>query len=182
MPDEWKAIDDAWRDLKSIIWNANRDQKEKFLSALSAALSAADRGTPDLQLLEEILGFDGMAPAQYLAGKTFAGFCHPALELPEDGEIEPDSYAFNSILPSLAASMYDYGMLGRILLGEGACQLFAGGPWLEQRAEAFLKVIFGFPIPRSEAEKAKQMWYFVMEVDAMGVDEPVDASGIRPLP
>jgi hypothetical protein len=185
--DEFKPAIGAWdalSRLKSASAGMTREQKNGVESALSAALATTNLGSLDVQLLKDVvhaaLGAGGeVSPEQYLARRTFEHLCLPDLVLLESGEVEPNSRTFNSILPSLAASTYDYGVLGRTLLWKGACQLFAG-PSNGARSDTLRQVTFGFPNPPKPGEdRLEQFWEFVMAVDALGLDEPVDIEAIR---
>lgn len=174
---------DALLELEATALGMTHEHKSRVESMLSEALRAAAYESPDVLLLKDVihgvLGLARFSQEEYLAGRAYEGLCLPNLRLREIDEVEPNSRTFNSVLPSFAENTYDYGALGRTLLWKGACQLFAG-PSNAERSDKLRQVIFSFSnLPKPGEEKLDQPWEFVMAVDELGLDEPVDVESLR---
>lgn len=177
----------AWNALRQLEAAAPCLTGEQKAHAESRLVQGLRRGQPnqlDARLLREAVHqalHPGAAGSlqQFLARKAFDGLMLPELKLREKGETEPGARTFNSILPPLAESTYDYGRLGRTLIWQGAAQLFEG-PRREQRSDKLRKVVFAFPNPPAPGKpKLESPADFVGELDKLNVDEPVDVDSLR---
>lgn len=121
-----------------------------FVNNIRQCMNGVPRDSPDALLLDSILDncFDGgKTPlTEYLAEKAFKCLDLPRLNLLEPGEVQPNARTFNSLLPSLALGVHEYGPFGRTLLWHGARHMLGGpsGDAYESRVEALQKVIFSY--------------------------------------
>jgi hypothetical protein len=177
----------AWRYLQAIDAirpKLSNEQVAEVRNELRAALAQSDHSRPDADLLlsviVEITRPSGQTLAHFMRERAFTGLCLPNLKMTEEGEEEPNPRTFNSVLPNLAESTFDHNPLGRTLLWEGACWLFAG-PHETQRREKLRKVVFEFPNVTKEGQaRLETPWEFIMAVDELKVDEEVDLRALQP--
>ncbi|PMS11951.1 type III effector protein [Trinickia caryophylli] len=176
----------AWRYLQAVDAVCRKlsvDQVGEVRNELRAALAQSGHSQPDRDLLQnvidEITRPGGQTLAQFMSERAFTGLCLPNLRMTAEGQEEPDSRTFNSVLPNLAESTFDHNPMGRTLLWEGACQLFTG-PHQAQRREKLRKVVFEFPNVTKEGQsRLETPWEFMMAVDQLRVDEPVDLHALE---
>ncbi|QCX49115.1 type III effector protein [Ralstonia pseudosolanacearum] len=179
MPEAWRCLE----ALASLRRKLNPAQLDLARQMLSLAAQASPHTPADKALLQDILKTvtqaDGPGLGEYVAQRAYDGLCLGQLQLKADDEAEPPTRTFNSILPSLAASTYDYNPLGRTLLWEGACRLFAG-PSAEQRREKLQAAVFSLPnVPAPGEQPLEHMSEFVLAIDGMGLDEAEPTSEPR---
>lgn len=176
----------VWRYLQaidSVRPNLSAIQIAEVRDDLRAAITESSHSQADKDLLldtiDEITRPGGRSLACFMRDRAFAGLCLPNLRMTEEGEAEPNSRTFNSILPSLAESAFDHNPMGRTLLWEGACRLFAGSQESKRR-ERLRKVVFEFPnVTEIDQPKLETPWDFIMAVDELGVDEQVDLRALQ---
>ncbi|WP_247538695.1 type III effector protein [Ralstonia pseudosolanacearum] len=179
MPEAWRCLE----ALASLRRKLNPAQLDLARQILFHAVEASNHAPLDKSLLQNTLDAttqaDGPGLGEYAAQRARDGLCLDQLPLKADDGAELPTRTFNSILPSLAASTYDYNPLGRTLLWEGACRLFAG-PSAEQRREKLQAAVFSLPnVPAPGEQPLKHMIEFVMAIDGMGLDEAEPASEPR---
>ncbi|WP_150686007.1 hypothetical protein [Pandoraea iniqua] len=174
-------IDGLWECLLRLTQAIQRlpdERRAHFETKLSTMLATPPLETPDAVLLraviQDILGPARASLENCLAHRAHDALCLPNLQLRAPDEVEPNARTFNSVLPSFAACTYDYGPLGRTLLWCGACLLFEG-PSQVTRREKLRQTIFSFPNPPQTGEAGfENIWEFVVAVDKLAIDEPVD--------
>lgn len=179
MPEAWRCLE----ALASLRRKLNPAQLDLARQILSHAVQASPHAPADKTLLKDILEAvtqaDGPGLGEYVAQRAKDGLYLDQLQLKTNDEAEPPTRTFNSILPSLAASTYDYNPLGRTLLWEGACRLFAG-PSAEQRREKLQAAVFSLPnVPAPGEQPLEHMIEFVLALDDMELYEAEPASGPR---
>ncbi len=168
----------AWRCLEvlaSLRRKLNPAQLDLARQMLLGAVEASPHAPLDKALLMDTLNAttraDGPGLGEYVAQRAYESLCLDQLQLKADGEAEPPTRTFNSILPSLAASTYDHDPLGRTLLWEGACRLF-DGPSADQRRATLQSIVFSLPnVPKPGEQKLEAMFEFFMAVDEMDLYE-----------
>lgn len=181
-----QSVTHAWAYLQAIetvCSTLGAEQIAEVGDELRTALARSGHSQMDkdllLNLVDEMTRPSGRTLAQFTSERAFTGLCLPNLRMTEEGEKEPNSRTFNSILPSLAESTFDHDPLGRTLLWEGACQLFSG-PQQPQRREKLRKVVFEFPNVAKEGQsRLETPWEFIMAVDELQVDEAVDLQRLQ---
>jgi len=140
-------------ELQSLCARLNAEQCAEVNEQLQTAIRASAHLPIDQKLLGEIVADVTRAPRkplpEYLAAKTFKTLGQHKLQMKNDGEVEPSSRVYNSILPDLAGCTDDRGALCRTLLLEGASHLFEG-PRQKQRRDNFKTVIFNLNVAESE--------------------------------
>ncbi|MGF6851271.1 type III effector protein [Paraburkholderia sp. CI3] len=184
--DPQAPVPGVWRNLQAIASmrsSVSSMQLAEIEGDLRAAISASAHPPADTTLLRDVVSEithpDGLSLSGFMADRVYAGLCLPNLQMVESGEEEPNSRTFNSILPNLAESAYDYNPLGRTLVWEGACALVAG-PRQADRRERLRKVVFELPnIPNEGEPKLENPWDFIMAIDELRVDEDVDLDALR---
>ncbi|CAN7372168.1 type III effector protein [Trinickia sp. LjRoot230] len=183
----WAPVPSVWRDLQAIESIRNTGLSATQLAAvehdLRAAISTSKHSPADMNLLLDVVAEitlpQGRNLGSFMADKVYTGLCLPNLQMVERGEAEPNSRTFNSILPNLAESAYDYNPFGRTLVWEGACVLFAG-PRQADRRDRLRKVVFGLSnVPGEGESKLETPWDFIIAVDELQVDEDVDLDALR---
>ncbi|AKZ25987.1 hypothetical protein [Ralstonia pseudosolanacearum] len=179
-------IPEAWRCLEALASLRLRLHPAQLGLARQMLLGAVEASTHaplDKALLQDILKAvtqaDGPGLDEYVARRAYDGLCLGQLQLKADDEAEPPTRTFNSILPSLAASTYDYNPLGRTLLWEGACRLF-DGPSAERRRAALQTAVFSLPnVPAPGKQPLDNLIEFVLAIDDMKLYETTPASEPR---
>ncbi len=179
MPEAWRCLE----ALASLRRKLNPAQLMRARDMLSKAAEASPHSPADKALLLDTLNTvtqaDGPGLGEYVAKRAYAGLCLDRLQLKADGEAEPSARTFNSILPNLAASTYDYNPLGRTLLWEGACRLF-DGPSAERRRAALQTVVFSLPNnPAPGEQPLGHIVEFYLAIDDMRLYEGVAAGESR---
>ncbi|MFK0376139.1 hypothetical protein [Pandoraea sp. NPDC090278] len=149
--DPWVPDNLAWDALTRLAAQAKplaSVEARTFVNNIRQWMTEVPQGSPDALLMDSILDncFDGgKTPLpKYLAERAFNCLNLPRLIVLEPGEVQPNSRTFNSLLPSLAMGVHEYGPFGRTLLWHGARHMLAGpsGDASESRVEALRKVIF----------------------------------------
>ncbi|AEG68632.1 hypothetical protein [Ralstonia solanacearum] len=171
MPEAWRCLE----ALASLRRKLNPAQLMLARNMLSKAAEASPHAPADKALLLDTLNTvtqaDGPGLGEYVAKRAYAGLCLDRLQLKADGEAEPSARTFNSILPNLAASTYDYNPLGRTLLWEGACRLF-DGPSAERRRAALQTAVFSLPnVPAPGEQPLEHIVEFILAIDDMALYE-----------
>ncbi|VVD66949.1 hypothetical protein PAQ31011_00395 [Pandoraea aquatica] len=179
----WTPHDAAWNALTELDRRAKPlapTETRNFADSIRQWLNEVPRFSPDVLLLDRILdnalGNTQRPLKQYLGEKAFESLELPRLNVLEPGEVEPNSRTFDSVLPSLALGVHEYGPFGRTLLWHGARHLLAGpsGDASESRVEALQKVMFSFPnkshLGDSEVPTIQE---FVAELDLLDSREGI---------
>ncbi|AYB51171.2 type III effector protein [Ralstonia solanacearum] len=179
MPEAWRCLE----VLASLRRKLNPAQLMRARDMLSKAAEASPHSPADKALLLDTLNTvtqaDGPGLGEYVAKRAYEGLCLNQLQLKADGEAEPPARTFNSILPSLAASTYDYNPLGRTLLWEGACRLF-DGPSAERRRAALQTAVFSLPnVPAPGEQPLGHLVEFILAIDDMALYETNAAGASR---
>jgi len=179
----------AWQDLQaieSIRRECSALQLAEVEHVLRAAITSSAHSDADIRLLLEVVAgitrsYD-CALSDFMANKVYSGLLLPNLRMVEPGEDEPNSRVFNSIVLNLAESAYDHNPLGRTLLWEGACAMFAGPRQIDRR-ERLRKVVFSLSNMPGEGEaKLEKPWEFMLALDELNVDEDVDPAKLQERP
>lgn len=176
----------AWRYFRAIDTIRPRlstEQLTEVRNEVRAALAQSRHSQLDLDLMhsviDEITRPGGQALTHFMKERAFTGLCLPQLSMIEEGEKEPNSRVFNSVLPNLAESTFDHNPMGRTLLWEGASRLFAG-PREAKRRDALRQVIFTFPnVTEVGQPRLETPWDFIQAVDELGLDEAVDLHALQ---
>ncbi|MCY0389302.1 hypothetical protein OVY01_19325 [Robbsia sp. Bb-Pol-6] len=177
-----RPVDGAWtylQAIEAICSMLGAEHIAKVGDELRTALARTGHSQMDqdllLNLIAEMTVPGRQTLARFMGERAFAGLCLPNLKMTEEGEKEPNSRTFNSILPNLAESTFGHDPMGRTLLWEGVCQLFVDGPRYPQRREKLRRVVFEFPNITTEGQsRLETPWEFIMAVDELQVDEAFD--------
>ena len=176
-----QPVTGAWRYLQAIDAvrrTLSAEQVAEVRRELRATLAQSAQPQLDkdllLNVIDEITRPGGQTLSHFMSERAFTGLCLPNLRMTEEAEEEPKPRTFNSILPNLAESTFDHNSLGRTLLWEGACRLFAG-PHQAQRRQTLRKVIFELrDVTKAGRSRLETPWDFCLAVDELKVYEAVD--------
>ncbi|VVD66925.1 hypothetical protein [Pandoraea commovens] len=181
--DPWVPDNLAWDALSRLAALAKplaSVEARTFVNNIRQCMTGVRRDSPDDLLLDSILDncFDGgKTPlTEHLAAKAFKCLDLPHLTVLEPGEFQPSSRTFNSLLPSLALGVHEYGPFGRTLLWHGARHMLAGlsGDASEWRVEALQKVIFSYANEAHPGEAGgPTIEAFVEELDLLDSHEDI---------